>query len=124
LLGPTHLGLVRVLVRVYLVAVEPFALETRTRRLGDRGFVPDEFVLSPAYPNPFNPATQIGYGVPVDGQVEIAIYNVVGQKIRTLVDGKRHAGRYVVRWDGRDDSGRVVPGGIYVCKMVAGDAFR
>ena len=104
-------------------AVEPIALETRARRLGDRGFIPDEFVLSPAYPNPFNPATQIGYGVPVDGQVDIAIYNVVGQKIRTLVEGFERAGyRYAV-WDGRDDSGRVVPTGVYFSLMQT-EGFR
>ena len=98
-------------------AARPLALETRARRMGDRGFIPNEFVLSPAYPNPFNPATQIGYGVPQDGQVEIGIYNIVGQKIRTLISGYEKAGyRYAV-WDGRDDNGRVVPTGVYFSLM-------
>ena len=104
-------------------AAEPFVLETRERRMGDRGFIPDTFVLSPAFPNPFNPSTQIGYGVPIDGQVEISIYNVVGQKIRTLVSGFEQAGyRYAV-WDGRDGSGRVVPTGVYFSLMQT-EGFR
>lgn len=104
-------------------AAEPFALEAREPRMGDRGFVPDDFVLSPAFPNPFNPATQIGYGVPVDGAVEIAIYNVVGQKIRTLVEGFERAGYRYAAWDGRDDSGRVVPTGVYFSLMQT-EGFR
>ncbi len=87
------------------------------------GELPKKFGLSPNYPNPFNPSTEIVYELPRSAKVELVVYNQVGQKIRTLVEGKRAAGRYVVKWDGRDDSGRIVPGGIYVCKMVAGD-FR
>ncbi len=85
------------------------------------GDVPKKFGLSPNYPNPFNPSTEIVFELPRFSKVELVVYNQVGQKIRTLVDGKKRAGRYVVKWDGRDDNGRIVPGGIYVCKMVAGD---
>ena len=87
------------------------------------GEIPKEFGLSPNYPNPFNPSTEIVFQLPRASRVELVVYNQVGQKIRTLVDGRKRAGRYAVKWDGRDDQGRVVPGGIYVCKMVAGE-FR
>jgi flagellar hook assembly protein FlgD len=51
--------------------------------------------------------------------VELAIYNVLGQKIRILVNGKMPAGNYRVQWDGRDDSGQVVASGIYLYRLVA-----
>jgi len=101
----------------------PFVLETRERRLGDRGFVPGSFVLGQSYPNPFNPSTKIGYGLPQDGQVEIAIYNLLGQKIRTLVSDFEKAGYRHVTWDGRTDESRLVPSGMYFYVMESGN-FR
>jgi hypothetical protein len=102
---------------------EPLALETRPARLGDRGFIPDQFILSPGYPNPFNPSTQIGYGMPVAGQVDIAIYDALGQRIRTLVSGHAPAGYHRVVWDGRDDQGHAVTSGLYFSLMQA-EGFR
>ncbi len=61
-------------------------LETRERRLGDRGYIPNTFTLGQSFPNPFNPSTQIGYGLPQDGHVELTVFNVVGQKIRYPVN--------------------------------------
>ncbi|MBT4503018.1 MAG: T9SS type A sorting domain-containing protein, partial [Gemmatimonadetes bacterium] len=101
----------------------PFVLETRERRLGDRGFVPDSFVLGQSYPNPFNPSTKIGYGLPQDGQIEIAVYNLLGQKIRTLVSGFEKAGYRHVTWDGRTNESQLVPSGMYFYVMESGN-FR
>ena len=102
---------------------EPVALLTRERRLGDRGYVPDRFMLSQAFPNPFNPSTRFGYGLPRDGQVEIAIYNALGQKVRTLIDQVEPAGYRYATWDGRDDDGRSVTSGLYFYAMQA-EGFR
>ena len=102
---------------------QPFVLETRARRIGDRGFIPNTFTLGQSFPNPFNPTTQIGYGLPQDGQVNIAIYNLVGQKIRTLVSGVESAGYRYVTWNGRSDEGYAVPSGMYFYVMQA-ESFR
>ena len=102
---------------------QPYVLETRARRLGDRGYIPNTFTLGQSFPNPFNPSTQIGYGLPQDGHVELAIYNVVGQKIRTLVSKVESAGYHYVMWDGRSDESYAVPSGMYFYVMQA-EQFR
>jgi len=75
------------------------------------------------YPNPFNPSTDIQYGLAEAGNVEILIYNVLGQKVKTLVDGRKEAGNYVVRWNGTNDYGQALPSGMYFLRMQAGQ-FR
>jgi len=72
-------------------------------------------------PNPFNPRTTIRYDVAKSGRVRLTLYGLTGQRIRTLVDGERYAGRYSVVWDGRDDAGRDVASGVYLCRMEGGD---
>lgn len=81
------------------------------------GFVPTEFVLSQNYPNPFNPSTVIQYSLPVQSRVSLAVYNLLGQHIRTLVDGVKEAGAHSVQWDGVDDRGVQVAGGIYFIRL-------
>jgi len=84
--------------------------------------IPTEFSLAQNYPNPFNPNTSIAYGLNNDASVTLAIYNVLGQKVRTLVNNKQQiAGSYVVKWDGRNDAGLLVPSGMYVYRLEAGD---
>jgi hypothetical protein len=76
------------------------------------------------YPNPFNPETAISYIVPVGrnvSNVELAIYNLLGQKVRTLVQARQPAGLYEIHWDGRDDAGKAVASGIYLYRLRAGD---
>ncbi len=73
------------------------------------------------YPNPFNPETKIDYQLPELSNVKLCIYNTLGQKIRTLVDEKKAAGHYQAIWNGKDDSGRKVTSGLYVCKLEAGN---
>lgn len=84
--------------------------------------LPDAFSLSKNFPNPFNPTTTIAYTIPADGvgQVEMVIYNVNGQKVRTLVNEKKEAGYYNVVWDGRNDTGEMVSSGLYLYKIVSG----
>ena len=77
--------------------------------------------LDVAVPNPFNPSTTIGYRLPVEGQAEIVVYDVLGRLVRTLVSGYTQAGDHEVVWDGRDDSGRQVASGVYLYRLQAGD---
>jgi hypothetical protein len=82
---------------------------------------PQEFSLSQNYPNPFNPETEISYGLPRDCYVKLAIYNVAGQKVNTLVDERQSAGYKTIYWNGRDDKGKAVASGIYFYKLEAGN---
>jgi len=83
--------------------------------------VPAEFSLSSNYPNPFNPETRISYFIPRVSHVKLQIFNILGHKIRTLVDEDQAAGRKGVLWDGRDDQGEQVASGVYLYRLQAGD---
>ena len=85
---------------------------------------PLDFRLLQNYPNPFNSGTTIVYEVPERVHVTIGIYGTSGKMVRKLVDGKVSPGRYGVGWDGRDDSGREVASGVYLCRMEAGRFVR
>jgi hypothetical protein len=79
------------------------------------------FTLDPNYPNPFNSETVIRFALPADGAVELAVYNLAGQQVATLVEGARPAGTYVVRWDGTDDRGKALASGVYLYRLWAGE---
>ena len=80
--------------------------------------VPADFTLNQNYPNPFNPATVIPYHLPNSGNVQLKIYNLLGQEIITLLDGFQSEGFHEYRWDGKDKSGISVTGGVYICEML------
>ena len=82
--------------------------------------VPAAFTVSQNYPNPFNPSTDIQYALPASEHVKLVIYNVLGQKVRTLVSDQQSAGYYTVRWDGHDQSGKSVGSGMYIYRVIAG----
>jgi len=82
--------------------------------------LPETFHLLQNYPNPFNPATTIRYELPVSRKVTLSIYNLLGQKIRTLVNRTQEAGSYSVVWDGTNNEGKRVPSGIYVYRLDSG----
>lgn len=82
-------------------------------------FGPEKFMLHDNSPNPFYSKTRIEYEVKDYGNVRIAVYNVLGEKVKTLVSGNHVAGFYSVEWDGTDESGSQVPGGMYLCRMTA-----
>jgi hypothetical protein len=84
----------------------------------------ESFELSQNFPNPFNPVTSIHYSVGNQSQAphtSLKIYNILGQKVRTLVDGFEKAGNFEVIWDGKDDYGNDLSSGIYFYTLVAGD---
>ncbi|MFC1501774.1 T9SS type A sorting domain-containing protein [bacterium] len=83
--------------------------------------LPTEITLHQNYPNPFNMQTEIVYEIPVSGMVHLAIYNVQGRLIRTLVDGHELSGRKTVSWDGRDMEGKEVSSGMYICRLRTDD---
>jgi len=78
------------------------------------------FSLEQNYPNPFNPSTTISYRLPVESKVELVIFNMLGQKVRTLFSDKQPAGEYKIVWDGRDGNGRAVSSGVYLYRLQAG----
>jgi len=80
--------------------------------------IPNVYTLSQNYPNPFNSATTIKYQLPKDGKVALEIYNLTGQKVKTLADEKLSVGFYTASWDGKDSQGRAVVGGIYFYRIV------
>ncbi len=81
---------------------------------------PHEFALAQNYPNPFNPETMIEYSLAERTQVELAIYDVLGRRVRTLIDRVEESGTYAVRWRGRNDSGKPLASGVYVYRLKAG----
>ncbi|HEY5132932.1 MAG TPA: FlgD immunoglobulin-like domain containing protein [Candidatus Krumholzibacteriaceae bacterium] len=81
---------------------------------------PRTYRLAQNYPNPFNPSTTIRYDMKEKGLVQIKIYNVAGQLVRTLVNAVENAGSYSATWDGADDRGGHVATGVYLCRMKAG----
>jgi|GEM_PF-1199378 len=80
--------------------------------------VPSAFSLAQNYPNPFNPTTSITFGLPQNADVHLAVYNMLGQEIKVLSEGKYAAGTYSATWDGRDASGQAVASGVYLYKLV------
>jgi flagellar hook assembly protein FlgD len=78
------------------------------------------FALGANIPNPFNPTTSISFDLSERCDVKLDVYNMLGKRVATLEDGEMSAGSYSVVWDGRDDSGRSVPTGIYLYRIEAG----
>ena len=81
--------------------------------------LPNHYSLGNAYPNPFNPTTTVPYALPKDGRVKLAIYNILGQHVATLLNESQRAGYHRVVWNGRSESGMVVGSGVYFVKMEA-----
>jgi len=86
--------------------------------------VPAKFQLSDNYPNPFNPTTNIAFSIPMALDVQVNVYNVLGQKVVTFNEGQLDAGTYNIRWNGRDQMGNVLASGIYFYELQAGDQFK
>ncbi|MEW6412748.1 MAG: FlgD immunoglobulin-like domain containing protein [Candidatus Zixiibacteriota bacterium] len=83
--------------------------------------LPRKFSVSQNYPNPFNPTTTIQYALPERAKVTLDIYNILGQKVRRLVDETQPAGTHTVVWDGRNETNQPVATGLYFYRMTTGD---
>jgi flagellar hook assembly protein FlgD len=79
-----------------------------------------EFRLMSNFPNPFNPETMIPFTLANDGEATLSIYNITGQRVTTLIDGRQPEGYHVVRWNGCDETGLLVASGIYFARLDAG----
>jgi hypothetical protein len=93
----------------------------------DEAFIPEIYGIYQNYPNPFNSETTIKYQIPHSGNVEVAIYSILGQKIKTIVDEYQSAGFYRVIWDGTNDLNVIASSGLYICVMKSGnfkDSFK
>ena len=81
---------------------------------------PKSFSLKQNYPNPFNPSTEISFSLEANSKIELAIFNVIGQKVRVLENGSRLAGTHTIKWDGRDQLGNAMPTGLYFYTLTDG----
>ncbi|KAA3596273.1 MAG: T9SS C-terminal target domain-containing protein [Calditrichaeota bacterium] len=84
-------------------------------------FSPKDFNLSQNYPNPFNPTTTIEYSIPENSFVKLEIFNVLGQKVRTLVSETKIAGKHLIKWTGTNELKKQVSSGVYFYKITAND---
>ncbi len=86
--------------------------------------IPLDFALMQNFPNPFNPSTTIRYALPRVQEVEITIFNILGQKVRSFNLGRQLPGVYQIFWDGKNSQGNPVGTGMYIYRMKAGDFVR
>jgi hypothetical protein len=98
----------------------PFVYPTAVEQTPDAD-LPRTFRLGQNYPNPFNPMTVIEFSVPERADVKLDIYNILGRKVKALVDREMAAGDYTVQWDGTNQSGQAVATGIYLYRLTTGD---
>ena len=84
---------------------------------------PEQFVLYPNYPNPFNPFTTIRYDLSKESFVDITIYDMLGNVVHNLVNANEFSGYKSIQWNAINNQGEPVSAGIYLCKIQAGD-FR
>ena len=90
----------------------------------DDGVIPMDFYISENYPNPFNPTTSIDFGIPSDLNVQINIYNIIGQQVASIDQGLLSPGSYTVTWNGKDTFGNFIPSGVYFYEIKAGEQFQ
>ena len=85
---------------------------------------PKAYKLCKNSPNPFNPSTTIKYNLPVGSKTMISVYNTLGQKVRTLINGHQNTGFQSVIWNGKNDAGQELPGGIYIYRIKSGNFIQ
>jgi hypothetical protein len=111
----------------YTVAYVPYwageriVLDVSDVTVINNGQLPTEFALEQNYPNPFNPSTIVRFDVPKKSHVKLEVFNVLGQKVTTLVNEEKAPNSYEVPWDGLSEGGNQVASGIYFYRLTAGD---
>jgi hypothetical protein len=91
---------------------------------GEPSRPPQALSLSSPHPNPLREAGEVSFSLPVSGRTSLRLYNLLGQEVRTLVQGSLSAGTYRIAWDGRDDRGTRAGSGIYFIRLESGGASR
>ncbi|MCU7492359.1 MAG: T9SS type A sorting domain-containing protein [Ignavibacteria bacterium] len=91
---------------------------------GRGNILPENFELLQNFPNPFNPTTVISYSIPDSYNVDLSIYNIMGQKVKTLVSSYMNAGSYQISWDGKNSQGADAPSGIYFYRLQYRDLLQ
>lgn len=120
-------------VKGYNYATDSYTLSLRAGQLADNSFqdrgliagdeedeIPLTFNLQEAYPNPFNPTTTIGFTIPENCDVELRIYNNLGQLVKTLANTNFEKGQHYVKWDATNEYGSNIPSGVYFAVFSAG----
>lgn len=96
---------------------DPIVIQNYTPVDSGEPFKPHKFRITSVYPNPFNIRTKIQYEIPKTSKVELSIYNLLGEEIRTLYKGTQNSGLKNLTWNGRNDKGQIVQSGIYLCVL-------
>jgi hypothetical protein len=91
---------------------------------GNEGMLPNQFIILPAYPNPFNPITTITYGIDTDSRITVKIYDITGQLITTLINTEQTQGWHSVVWNGTNQYNKQVPAGIYLSKITSNNTSK
>ena len=88
--------------------------------------IPEKYELSQNYPNPFNATTMLRYSLPnIEKQkTQLVIINLLGKKVKTLVNSEKTAGEYSVIWDGTDEAGNICPTGVYFYRIISGSFLK
>jgi hypothetical protein len=86
---------------------------------GEQSVIPEEYSLKQNYPNPFNPTTKIEFALPVTADVELVVYNILGQQIATLINEQRNAGNHSIFWNADDSKGIKLSSGVYLYMLKA-----
>lgn len=90
-------------------------------QIKDNPSIPTAFKLEECFPNPFNPQTVILYQIPTEAFIDIAVYNLQGQRVRQLVRMTQPPGHHTILWNGKDDNNYPVRSGLYILRMRSGD---
>ncbi len=107
-----------------LEALSTFGTAEVLGTISVQAMLPVTFQLHQNYPNPFNPTTTIKFDLPKQSNVQIKIYNMLGQEVKTLLNEERVAGFYDLKWDSRNNNGIPVSSGIYIYRIVTGDFVK
>jgi hypothetical protein len=89
--------------------------------IGSEDILPTAFAVYENYPNPFNPTTEISFDLTEFSPAEVTVWNILGQKVATLYSGKLPAGRHTISFDARAENGNMLPSGIYIYRVEAGN---
>ncbi len=108
---------------VEIVAADATGELIQIGRNGAEDAIPEKYSLSQNYPNPFNPTTTIRYGLPEQQDVEITVFNLLGQLVKTFRFQNQTAGYHELKWNGKNDMNREIASGIYVYRLKSGSAI-